>query len=64
MKGEGAYASLGFQFAAGILLFAGAGYGLDRWLGTLPFGTVAGTVVGAVLSFLVVYRQLMGGGKR
>lgn len=49
---------LGLQFAGGILLFLGAGYALDRWLGTLPFGTVLGTLVGAVMSFLVVYRRI------
>jgi len=58
------YASLGFTFAAGIVLFMAAGYGLDRWLGTIPFGTIAGTVLGAVLGFLSVYRRIMGMGKR
>ncbi len=53
------YASLGMTFAGGIVLFMAAGYGLDRWLGTLPFGTITGTVVGAVLSFLSVYRRIM-----
>lgn len=53
------YVSLGLAFAGGILLFMAAGYGIDRWLGILPFGTIAGTLVGAVLSFLSVYRRLM-----
>lgn len=58
--GEGyRYASLGLAFAGGILLFMGAGYALDRWLGTLPWLTLAGTLVGSVLSFLSVYRRLM-----
>jgi F0F1-type ATP synthase assembly protein I len=56
--------ALGLAFAAGIILFMGAGYGLDRWLGTMPIGTVAGTLVGAVLSFLSVYRRLMAGEKK
>jgi F0F1-type ATP synthase assembly protein I len=46
------------MFAGGILLFMAAGYALDRWIGTMPFGTVTGTLVGAVLSFLGVYRRL------
>jgi F0F1-type ATP synthase assembly protein I len=54
------YASLGIAFAAGILIFLAAGYGLDRWLGTMPFGTITGTMVGAVLGFLSVYRRVMG----
>ncbi|HEU4828842.1 MAG TPA: AtpZ/AtpI family protein [Gemmatimonadales bacterium] len=53
------YVSLGYTFAGGILLFMGAGYALDRWLGTLPWLTLAGTLAGAVLSFLSVYRRLM-----
>jgi F0F1-type ATP synthase assembly protein I len=53
------YASLGLAFAGGILLFMAAGYALDRWLGSLPWLTLVGTLAGAVLSFLSVYRRLM-----
>ena len=53
------YVSLGLTFAGGILLFMGAGYVLDRWLGTLPWLLLTGTIAGAVLSFLAVYRRLM-----
>ena len=53
------YVSLGLTFAGGILLFMAAGYALDRWIGTLPWLTLVGTIVGAVLSFLSVYRRLM-----
>ena len=53
------YVSLGLTFAGGILLFMAAGYALDRWIGTLPWLTLVGTIVGAVLSFLAVYRRLM-----
>ena len=58
------YASLGMTFAGGIVLFMAAGYGLDRWIGTLPFGTVVGTLAGAVLSFLSVYRRIMADGAK
>ena len=65
-KGEMAeayrYASLGLTFAAGIVVFMAAGYGLDRWLGTLPFGTITGTMLGAALGFLSVYRRVVGEG--
>jgi ATP synthase protein I len=43
----------GFAYAAGITLFAivaafcGAGYLLDRWLGTDPWLLIAGIVVGS-----------------
>jgi ATP synthase protein I len=53
------YVSLGLTFAGGILLFMAAGYALDRWIGTLPWLTLVGTIVGALLSFLAVYRRLM-----
>ena len=58
------HASLGMTFAAGIVVFMAAGYGLDRWLGTLPFGTITGTVLGAALGFLSVYRRVIGEGQR
>ena len=52
------YVSLGLTFAGGIVLFMGAGFLLDRWLGVLPVFTVAGTVAGSVLSFIRVYYRL------
>jgi F0F1-type ATP synthase assembly protein I len=52
------YVSMGLTFAVGTILFMGLGYLVDRWLGVLPFLTIAGTIVGAVLSFVWVYRKL------
>jgi len=58
-SGEGHnYVALGIQFAGGVIMFLAAGWALDRWLGLTPILTVAGTLVGAVLSFLSVYRRL------
>lgn len=60
--GEGyTYVALGITFAGGIILFAGLGFGLDRLLGTMPFLTIAGTLAGAVLSFLYVLAKLNAG---
>lgn len=57
--GEGyKYVSYGLTFAGGIIVFTLAGLWLDRRLGVAPLFTIAGTVVGAVLSFLSVYRRL------
>lgn len=50
--------SLGLSFGLGIVMFTGAGYALDRWLGLLPFLTIAGTLVGAVVCFLWVYQKV------
>ncbi|HEU5171241.1 MAG TPA: AtpZ/AtpI family protein [Gemmatimonadales bacterium] len=52
------YVSLGITFAGGIILFMALGFWLDRRFGLTPFGTVLGTMVGAGLSFAVVYRRL------
>lgn len=63
--GEGyKYVSLGMTFAGGIILFMAAGLLLDRWLHVLPLFTVAGTLIGAVLSFLSVYRKLQADERR
>ena len=57
--GEGyKYVSLGLTFAGGIILFMGVGFLLDRWLGWMPVLTVAGTLIGAVMSFLNIYWKL------
>jgi F0F1-type ATP synthase assembly protein I len=53
------YVSLGLTFAGGIIMFMAAGLGLDRWLGLTPLFTISGTLIGAVLSFVSVYRRLM-----
>ena len=57
--GEGyKYVSLGLTFAGGIIFFMALGLGLDRLLNLMPVFTITGTLVGAVLSFLAVYRKL------
>lgn len=53
------YFATGLRFAGGVVLFVLLGFGVDRWLGTTPLGVIAGTVAGAVLSFLSVYRELV-----
>jgi F0F1-type ATP synthase assembly protein I len=63
--GEGyKYVSLGMTFAGGIILFMGLGFLLDRWLGLMPLFTIAGTLVGSVLSFINVYRKLQADERR
>jgi F0F1-type ATP synthase assembly protein I len=57
--GEGyKYVSLGLTFAGGIIFFMALGLGLDKLLNLMPLFTIAGTLVGTVLSFLLVYRRL------
>lgn len=52
------YDALGYTFAGSVIGWAGAGYLLDRWLGTLPFLTILGTLVGAGLAFAWVYLKV------
>ena len=52
------YVALGITFGLGIVLFMGVGYWLDGWLGWTPWLTIAGTLVGSVLSFVNVYAKL------
>ena len=50
-----AYGEVGFEFAVAVALFAGLGWLLDRWLGTLPWLTVLGTALGFMVG---MYRLL------
>ncbi len=52
------YVALGITFGLGIVLFMGAGFAADTWLGTIPWFTMTGTLVGSALSFLNVYAKL------
>ena len=53
------YFAVGLRFAGGVVAFTLGGYALDRWLRTIPLFTLLGTIGGAILSFLSVYRQLV-----
>lgn len=52
------YVALGITFGLGICLFMGAGFLVDGWLGSTPWGTLTGTLVGSALSFVNVYAKL------
>lgn len=58
-----AYAGIGLQFAALILIFVFAGQWLDRRLGSQWF-TVIGVFLGAGLGILSMYRRLMADQRR
>lgn len=58
------YAGMGLQFGGSIVLFAYAGYWLDRRLGTSPWLLLLLVFVGAGAAFYSMYRRLFGtGGK-
>lgn len=52
------YDTLGYTFAFSIMLFAGAGYLLDRWFGTRFILTIIGTLLGAGLAMVWVFLKV------
>jgi ATP synthase protein I len=50
----------GTDLVAAVIVGAGMGYGIDRWLGTLPFGMIVLTLLGFVAGFLNIYRAETG----
>ena len=50
------YLGLGMQLGFSIVVFTGGGYLLDRWLGTIPWLTVGGALIGMVAMFAQVLR--------
>ncbi len=48
LRALGPYMGLGLQLALGMAFFSVGGYLLDRWLGTLPWLTLIGVVLGLV----------------
>ena len=50
------YAGLGWQIAGAMVIFVGSGLGLDLWLGTMPWCTLAGALLGVVSIFALLYR--------
>lgn len=50
------YIGLGMQIALGLVFFMAVGYGLDWLLGTLPWLTLAGALVGMVAVFIYLFR--------
>jgi len=53
------YLAMGLRFAGGVVVFLFGGLLLDRWLGTRVLFLLLGTLLGATLGFLSVYRELM-----
>lgn len=54
----GPYLGLGMQIALSMALFVAIGYGVDAWLGTLPWGTIAGALIGMSAVFYHLVRVL------
>jgi F0F1-type ATP synthase assembly protein I len=47
----GPAASAGYTLVGAVLVLGALGYGADRWLGTSPWGLVAGLFLGIAVGF-------------
>lgn len=52
----GAVSAAGFAFVLAVLMGAGLGYLLDRWLGTSPIGFLIGFFLGVAAGIINVFR--------
>jgi ATP synthase protein I len=52
----GALSAAGLSFVLAVLMGAGAGYFIDRWLGTSPVGFLVGFALGLAAGMLNVFR--------
>ena len=56
LRAAAPYLGLGFQFAGTMVFFIGGGYLLDRWLGLMPWLTIAGALLGIVAVLALLFR--------
>ena len=57
MGGDQKYMSIGIQAGASVAFYLGMGLLLDKWLGTLPWLTLLGALVGIVGMFALFVRM-------
>lgn len=55
VRKAGPYLGLGLQLAGAVFFFTFGGHLLDQWLGTLPWLTVVGAVLGMVAMFVLIF---------
>lgn len=51
-----ALSALGLEMAVTVLVLGAAGWGLDRWLGSTPWGLLVGLLLGSVIGLLNLVR--------
>ena len=57
MRAAGEHIGFGLQIGAAMVFFVGVGIGVDRWLGTTPWGVVVGAALGMVGVVVLVVRM-------
>jgi ATP synthase protein I len=57
-KALGELSSLGFAMVLATIIGLGGGYYADRWLGTSPWLTLIGLVLGIVSGFVILFRSV------
>ena len=57
MGGDRKYMGLGIQAGISVAFYLGLGLLLDKWLGTLPWLTLAGAAVGIIGMFYLFIRM-------
>jgi F0F1-type ATP synthase assembly protein I len=51
VRQSGPAAMAAYSLVGAVLLLGAAGYGLDRWLGTEPWGVLGGLLLGVAVGF-------------
>lgn len=59
-SGLGLAMRIGVELVAAVVIGAGIGYGLDRWLGTMPWFMVLFLLLGGAAGVMNVYRTMQG----
>ena len=57
MVEAGPYLTLGLQIAFAMAFFVGLGYAVDRWLGSVPWGMIAGATLGMIAVFTLIIQM-------
>lgn len=60
LERAGPAAAASYSLIGAILLFGALGYGVDRWLGTAPWGLAGGLALGLVTGFYQLAKAVWG----
>jgi len=60
LRRSGPAASASYTLIGAIILFGGAGYAVDRWQNTSPWGLFVGVILGLVVGFYELAKAVWG----